>query len=178
MPTPSHIKCKTCYQVPCASIHLRGGEVGIIDDVSLDETLVNITVRSRTPSVCLQVIPLTNLKVGLCYVADTQPLPLVLTGPLFTTIRPSPPGSSSYSHDDHPVRMAVATFLSGVWDHRGRITYLSRHHNGLLKDDDNIKQSITRFRDSVQRVNQQFFRTISAQNFALDGGTQPLLRRA
>jgi hypothetical protein len=154
--------CHKDWQKDGTSIRVRSGEEGFIDGVSPDLSQVNITLF-RPTRVTIQAVPIANLRIGRRYIAGDSKaeLPVVLQGPIFTSIRNHPPGEASYRNDADPFRKGVAAFLSGVWTNRGRIPYLSRLQQTLIQNDDVIKATTQRFRNHIACVNPQFFATMA-----------------
>jgi len=141
----------------------------VINGISPDGTLVNVTIHSRPgPNVALPSIPLANLEVGTLFISDTDPLPVVITGPLFTAIRGLPPGNADYQNDSNPFRKAVSYFLAGVWDSQSRIPYLTQSHRLLINSDEAIQETANRFLNNIQNINPRFLQVYGLANTTID----------
>ena len=170
-------RCNTPYQVPRASTSVAKGDAGVINRVSTDGTLVDLTIYSRPgPNVAVPSVPLANLIVGARFLSDTESLPVVLTGPLLGQVRLLPPGNAVYQNDNNPFRRAISYFLAGVRDNRSRIPHLNVSHQNLIDSDQSITITVDRFLANVQRVNPQFINTYGKQGTTIDEITPTLQR--
>lgn len=168
-PVGHTFRCEKSYQVPRASTSIAKWDVGVVDRISADGTLVDITIHNRPGhKVAVPSIPLANLSIGALFISDKQPLPLVFTGPLLSSIRPLPSASSDIENERNPFRKAICYFLSGVWDNQARIPYLNQSHRNLIMTHQNIRTTAQRFLDNVQGVNPRFLETYGKQGTTID----------
>lgn len=158
------------YQDRAQDVYISAGECGIIDAVSPDGTQVSITIRSRSKPASFKQFPTANLEVGALFIAGTRPLPIILTGPLFDSLRISRDTISDQANQENadPFKKAVAFFLQGLREHHARLPQFTHQQRRLFENDSAITQTAQRMRNNVANANPNFFNVIRSKNFTID----------